>query len=280
MPYIAAAANGLFAEYGLDVELMEPAPGPENVRRVAAGGSDFCLTSITHYLRARAQSGDLAARYVAVVVQNDPIAGLVAADSRFERPADLAGCRLGGPATSGLVAEYQAGLEFLGWQRSELVPIDYGKAPAALGRGEVDAVADYADLIPRTRRQAGVEVRAVRLGVPVYSSGLVAADRLPPDVVDRMAEAIAAALERHRQDPEASVGAFLGRYPDVDPGEAVEGWELGEPSIFTDDPVGSMDADRWATTIKFVAGAHQLPAPPPATVYRPERLLTKTSGGS
>ena len=69
MPYIAAAANGLFAEFGLDVELMEPAPGPENVRRVAAGGSDFCLTSVTHYMRARAQSGDLAARYVAIVVQ-------------------------------------------------------------------------------------------------------------------------------------------------------------------------------------------------------------------
>ena len=69
MPYIAAAANGLFAEFGFDVQLMEPAPGPENVRRVAAGGSDYCLTSVTHYLRARAQSGAVAARYVATTVQ-------------------------------------------------------------------------------------------------------------------------------------------------------------------------------------------------------------------
>ncbi len=283
MPYLAAAANGLFAEYGFDIELMEPAPGPENVRRVAAGGSDFCLTSVSHYLRARAQSGDLAARYVGVVVQVDPIAGLVAEDSDMVRPADLSGRRLGGPATSGLVAEFQAGLEFLGLAPAELAPIDYGKAPAALGRGEVDMVADYADLVPRTRRQAGVDVRPVRLDLPRYSSGVVAADRLPADLVDRMVQAIAAALESQRQDPEASVGPLLQRYPDVDPADALEGWDLGVPNIFTEftgQPLGSMDADRWATTIEFVAGAHNLPAPPPETVYRPERLLTKTSGGS
>src|SRR5215467_1547976 len=129
MPYIAAAANGLFAEYGFEVELMEPAPGPENVRRVAAGGSDFCLTSVTHYLRARAQSGDIPARYVASVVQVDPISALVAADSRFQSPHDLGDARLGGPETSGLVAEFQHGLDYLGVARAALVPTDYGKAP-------------------------------------------------------------------------------------------------------------------------------------------------------
>lgn len=280
MPYIAAAASGLFAEFGLDVELMEPAPGPENVRRVAAGGSDFCLTSVTHYLRARAQSGDLAARYVAIVVQRDPISGLVAADSSFEQPADLSGRRLGGPANSGLVAAYQAGLDYLGLPRSELVPIDYGKAPGALGRGEVDVVADYAELIPRTRRQAEVEIRAIRLNLPIYSSGLVAADRVPADVVDRMIAAIAAALEHHRADPEAGLDTLMRRYPEVDPGDAIEGWELGEANIFTDVPVGSMDLDRWAATIDFIARAHQLPSQLPETVYQPERLLTKTGGGS
>jgi ABC-type nitrate/sulfonate/bicarbonate transport system substrate-binding protein len=135
-------------------------------------------------------------------------------------------------------------------------------------------------MIPRTRRQAGVEVRAVRLDLPIYSSGLVAADRVPAEVVDRMIAAIAAALDWQRRDPEAGVDALLRRYPDVDPGDAIEGWELGEPNIFTGDPVGSMDLGRWATTIDFVARAHDLPAPPPDTVYQPDRLLTKTGGGS
>jgi ABC-type nitrate/sulfonate/bicarbonate transport system substrate-binding protein len=254
------------------VELLEPAAGPENVRRVAAGGSEFCLTSVAHYLRARAQWGDLPARYAAVVVQRSPMAGLVRDDSTIATPADLAGARVGGPPDSRLVAEYQAALDHLGLPRAELVAMDYGAAPAALGRGEIDAVADYVDLVPRTRRQAGVAVRAVPFDVPVYSSGLVAADRLPEDVVDRMAAAIVAALERQRKDPEAGVTALLARYPDVDPAEALEGWSLAEPNIFTDDRVGAMDEDRWAATLEFVAGAHGVPVPRPASVYRPERL--------
>jgi ABC-type nitrate/sulfonate/bicarbonate transport system substrate-binding protein len=256
----------------LDVELMEPAPGPENVRRVAAGGSDFCLTSVAHYLKARYQSGDLAARYAAVVVQRDPIAGLVAADSAITSPAQLAGARLGGPADSALVAAYQAGLDELGLARSVLVPLDYAKAPEALRRGEVDAVADYVDLVPRTRRQAGVPVRAVQLGLPFYSSGLVAADRLPAELVGTVCDAVVAALERQRDDPDGGVANLLERYPGVDSSDALEGWALGEPNIFTDVPVGSMEADRWAATIDFTARAHRWPAPLPETVYRPERV--------
>lgn len=277
LPYLAAAASGLFADFDLDVQLMEPAPGPENVRRVAEGGSDFCLTSVNHYLKARAAWGDLPARYTSVVVQRNPMAGIVADDSRFTTPADLSGARLGGPADSKLVADYQAALRWLGLAPSELVPTDYGHAPAALGRGDVDAVADYIDLLPRTRRQAGVEVRGVPFRLPLYSSGLVAADRLPPDVVERVGDAVAAALEQARQDPEAGMDALLRRYPDVDPADALEGWELAVPNIFTDAPVGSMDAATWAATLEFASEAQHVPAPAPETVYRPERALQATT---
>lgn len=273
LPYLAAAASGLFADFDLDVQLLEPAPGPENVRRVAEGGADFCLTSVNHYLKARSLWGDLPARYTSVVVQRNPMAGIVDADSRFTTPADLSGARLGGPADSKLVADYQAALRWLGLAPAELVPIDYGEAPAALGRGEVDAVGDYIDLMPRTRRQAGIEVRGVPFGLPLYSSGLVAADRLPADVVERMGDAVAAALEQARDDPDGGMDALLRRYPDVDPGDALEGWELAVPNIFTGAPVGSMDAATWAATLEFAAGAQNLPFLPPETVYRPERAL-------
>lgn len=255
------------------MQLLEPAPGPENVRRVAEGGADFCLTSVNHYLKARSLWGELPARYTSVVVRRNPMAAIVAADSRFTTPADLSRARLGGPADSKLVADYQAALRWLGLPPAELVPVDYGRAPAALGRGEIDAVADYIDLIPRTRRQSGIEVRGVPFDLPLYSSGLVAADRVPADVVERMGDAVAAALAQTRQDPEAGLDALLRRYPDVDPGDALEGWELAVPNIFTGPPVGSMDAATWAATLRFASGAQDLPAPPPETVFRPERAL-------
>lgn len=245
---------------------------------MAAGGSDFCLTSVTHYLTARAQSGDLAARFVSVVVRRSPISGFVVADSPLRTPADLAGRRLGAPETSRLVNEFVAGMAMLGLDAPELVPRDYALAPAAMARGEVDMVCDFVDLLPRIRRQAGVAVRAVPLGLDIYSSGLVAADRIPDEVVSRLQSAIAAALEAQRADPEAGLDELARRYPDADPLEALEGWELAAPNIFTG-PVtplagplgprpGSSDPETWARTIVHVAAAHGLPAPDPETVFR------------
>lgn len=270
LPYLAAAEDGLFSEYDLDVELQEPAPGAENVKRVAGGGSDFCLTSVGHYLRARAEDDDLPARYAGVVVQRSPMAGLVAESSPIAEPADLSGRRLGGQPDAGLVREYRRALDHLGLAPPEVVPLPYGEAQAALGRGEVDAVADYVDLVPRTRRQAGVAVRAVPFGLPFYSSGLVAADRMPDDVVDRVRRAMAAALERQRAHPETGLDALRRRYPDADPADAVEGWSIGEPRIFTEEPLLSMDPDRWAATVAHTAAAHGVPAPPATSVYRPD----------
>lgn len=245
---------------------------------MAAGGSDFCLTSVTHYLTARAQSGDLAARFVSVVVRRSPMSGFVVADSPLATPADLAGRRLGAPAGSRMAREFGAGMEMLGLAPPHLVPCDYSLAPAAMARGEVDMVCDFVDLLPRIRRQAGVAVRPVPLNLDVYSSGLVAADRIPDEVVSRLQSAIAAALEAQRDNPTAGLDELDRRYPDADPLEAVEGWRLAVPNIFTG-PVtpltgplgprpGSSDPETWARTITHIAGAHGLPAPDPDTVFR------------
>lgn len=268
-------ANGLFAAHDLDVDVLEPAGGPDNIQRVAEGGADFCLTSVAHYLKARARFGDLPARFVAMVVQRSPMAALVAAGSPFTQPADLPGARLGGPADGGMVLEYQASLRRLGLGPSQLVPMDYREAWTALADGRVDAVADYVDIQPRLRRLAGIEVRAVPFGLDVYSSGLVAADRLSDERVAGMRDALVAALETQRAHPADGMDALLRRYPDVAPEAALEGWSLIEPYIFTDAPAGSMDAERWADTIEFAASAHGLPAPAPESVYRPQLALTR-----
>ena len=196
--------------------------------------------------------------------------GFVAAGSPLTTPADLAGRRLGAPAESRLVAEFLSGMAALGLAPPELVSLDYGLAPAAMARGEADMVCDFVDLLPRIRRQAGIAVRPVPLGLDVYSSGLVAADRLPDDLVARMQAAVAAALEHQRQDPERGLDELARRYPDADPLEALEGWSLAEPNIFTGPIPGSSDPGTWARTVAHLAGAHGLPAPAPETVYRPE----------
>lgn len=237
---------------------------------MAEGGADLCLTSVTHYLRARATWGRLPARFVAIVVQRSPLVAIVAEPSGIRRAKDLAGRRIGGPPDGRFTAEVQAALAARGLPPAEHVPLDYWDAQAALGRGDVDAVADFVDLVPRVRRLAGVPVRPVPLGIDAYSSGLVAADRLADDAVARIRAAVAAALEAQRADPSAGLDQLRRRYPDADPTEALEGWSLVEPNIFTGVEPGSMEPGRWSATLAWVSAAHGLPAPPPATVYRPQ----------
>jgi ABC-type nitrate/sulfonate/bicarbonate transport system substrate-binding protein len=239
---------------------------------VAAGGAEFCLTTVAHYLTARDRFGDLPARFVSAVVQRHPISGLVAADSPYRRPADLAGARVGGAGDKGLLAEYQTGLTSLGIARGTVVETEYKDAPAALGRGDVDVLPDFVDLVPRTTVQAGRPVRAVHLGVHAYGHGLVAGDTVDLETVRRMQGGIAAALERQHGDPTIGLDVLAERYPDADPGLAVDGWMMGEPGIFTGAPVGSSTPEGWAATVDFLAAAHGTAVLPYESVYRPDAI--------
>lgn len=255
------------------MEILEPAGGPDNIRLVARADAEFCLTSVLHYLVARDEEDLLPARFVAVVGQRSPMAGLVAADSPLHAPADLGGRRVGGPPEGRLLVEYRACLARRGIAEPTVVACDYGQAPAALGRGEIDVVPDFADLLPRTRRQAGIDLRAVPIGAEVYASGVVAGDHVDHEVAVRMREAVAAALARQRHAPDNGLDVLRQRYPGVDADEAVEGWRLVEAAIFTGAPVASMQPERWQASVEHYTAGHDLAAPDPTTTYRSELVM-------
>jgi ABC-type nitrate/sulfonate/bicarbonate transport system substrate-binding protein len=267
MPYLRAASDGTFARHGLDVDLLEPAPGPENVLRVADGGADFCLTSVAYFLEAQGRRPELGARFVAAITQRSPMSAIVREASTVAGVSDLSAARVGGPIDDGLLTEYLGALTRLGIAAPPVTEMGYLEAREALGRGDIDVVGDFIDLIPLVRRVAG-PVRPVHLGVEVYASGLVAADRLEAALVERMRDAIIAALSRHREIPEEGVAALVARYPETDPDDALESWMLIEPLIFAGIEPGTMTHDRWARSIEYSATVHRHPRPAPETVYR------------
>lgn len=271
--------NGLFAQHGVDLELLDPAGGPDNVVRVGSGDSDFALTSVQHYLSARARHGDIPARFVAMVVQRSPIGALVRASSSVRRPADLAHCRVGGDPENPQMIEFLATLDHLGIARPTVVPLAPGTAPATLGLGEVDAIVALVDALPRRQRHAGVDLRAVHVGRhDVYASGLIASDNLPDDLVARVRAGLVAALESQRAAPGAGLDQMADRYGDDRTDDAPEGWRRLEEFVFTGVPVGSMDADRWRSTLDFLCHARGLEVPAPESVYRPQFLRTTVAG--
>src|SRR5262249_11512975 len=110
MPYLRAAENGVFAEHGLDVELVQPAPEGANSMRVADGGADFCLTSVAYFVTARARRPDLPARFAAVITQRNPMAAVVLEGSPIGGVDELRDARVGGRGEGGLLTEYLGAL--------------------------------------------------------------------------------------------------------------------------------------------------------------------------
>ncbi len=269
-------ANGLFAEYDLAVEILDPAAGggAANTLRVAAGGADFCLTGVTYYLFARREAGSgLAARFVAVVHQRSPLAAIVAAGSDIAQPENLAGRRLArSKATGWLPDELVATLAERGIASPEIVPVPYGGPPHALASGTVDIMATFLDTTSQQQPTSGISTRAIHLGREIYASGLVAGDRVPDDVVDRMVRAVRAAFEMQQRQPEGGVEQFCLRFPETAPERARETWDLLSPFVFAGPPVGSMEEDRWAETIGWLADVHSLSVPGGA-VYRASPAL-------
>lgn len=267
---MTAGADGPFADLRIEVDIAGPPGGPDNIRQVASGERDFCLTSVHHFLTALGEGGEMAARFVAIVVQRSPLAALVPLGSPLTAPSDLAGVRVGGSGDHNHTLEFIATLQRLGLPAPSVVAAVDKDAHSALGRGEVDAIVGFTDSLPRVSRLVGLPLRAIPVGLDVYASGLVAGDHVPRELAERMRVALAAALERQRNDPAFGLDEMCRRYPETVPDEAIEGWRLLEPNVFTGVEPGMMDRARWEDTLAFLAAARGIRQPRPEQVYRPE----------
>lgn len=125
------------------------------------------------------------------------------------------------------------------------------------------------------RSKAVVRVLPVCLDLPVYASGVVAADHVPDEVAERMRDALGAGLELQRRDPGVGVSEFLRRYPSIPRTDAEVNWSLFDRFAFPDAaPPGSMSARRWWDTIAHTVKAHHLAPVPDDRVYRSALLHT------
>ena len=282
LPAFAASEAGLFAEQGLDVAYVPSAQAPE---AVAAGDADFALTSIVHVLDAQRRAAErLPVRFVAAFHQRNPIVGVVREDSNLREASDLAGARAARWSMPWYAHEYAGALSHMGLGAPVLVDTP-GGLDVALGSGAVDVLPMWMDNLTPARARGmtlhhdGVDfaIRAIALDVPVYSTGLIAADRLPLDVVRRMRHALAAGHELQRAHPQPGLAGFRRCFPEVSEEHARINWELYEPYAFDGTTPGAMTAARWQDTIAHSAAAHDLPPLPAQHVLRAELCMEPVS---
>lgn len=280
LPVFAAKASGLFAEYGLDVELVDAVAYPDTslqglsqrVEAVARGDVDFAITAIAYLLSAQSETdGVVPVRFVAALHQRNSIAGIVAEDSQLRTPADLPGRRTAGGSLGWFVDQYRTGLARLGLGSPVMVDTAGGAyGAAALSRAEVEVIPTWMDTLPVVQNGAEIPVRAIPLDLDVYATGLAASDRLPLELTTRMRDALVAGLHLQREHPEVGMQAFVERVPTVPTERVLKSWLVFEPYAFAGGGPGHMDQDRWAATIDYTATAHRLSPPRPEQVYRPE----------
>ena len=265
----------MFDAHGLEVELVAPlGRGAEPVHRVAAGDADACFTSVHSFLSAAQDAGGRpGARFVAVAHQRSAVAAIVRADSPLRIPADLAGRRLAVSQFGWFLAEWEGALAPHGLGPPVRVPVDPADAQSPLARGEVDMVGAWVDSVPWVRRRAGVAVRAVTFGPDFYTTGLVASDRVSPEVAGRLHAAFAAGLKLQRRRPAVGLEECAWHAPGADPLDALEEWSLLEPFLFADRPPASMSDARWRSTLDHATAIHGFPAFGVADVARPELFV-------
>ncbi|MBA2366396.1 MAG: ABC transporter substrate-binding protein [Actinobacteria bacterium] len=284
LPYFTADAMGIFRDHGLEVEIVHPEPGPENIEAVAAGRYDFCLTSVTHFLRATTGDPGIGARFVFMVARHTHMGVFYAQD----RPAshgrliqtfsDLEGASFIGNSDSPFAREYLQLLKTIGVTAAPLVEMPYGEVAEGLAMGKGDVTADYVDLGPdyQARGMAnGDEITALpfhEAGIDTYGSGLVAGTRLiesRPDLVRAVIAVVQEALEATRHDPSRGVGALLEAYPEAGFDRTLASWKASEPLIFLDDgrAAGEIDPDKWRRTAAHHMDVHATTFVEPESVY-------------
>ncbi len=291
LPAFAAAEGGLFAEQGIEVEFVSAPAAPDwtlrgfgsRLNAVAAGDADFALTSVAYLASAQREAGGyFPARFAAVSHQRNPIAAVVRDDSDLQDPADLASARAARWSMPWFTQEYAGALAYMGLGAtvvgsSEGVDLEtLGGMNRALGGGGIDVIPVWMDMTPYHREarftDAGFPTRVIPLDVEVYTTGLLAADRLPLELVTRMRDAFVAGYELQREDPEPGIAAFRRRFPAVSDEHLRANWSLFEPYAFDGVPPGSMSSERWQATIGYTASTHGLPIFPAESLYRPELL--------
>lgn len=288
LPAFAAMEAGLFAEQSVEVEFVSGTIADMSLRglsqrvaAVAAGEAEFALTAVPYLFSAQADAdGSLAARFAAVAHQRNPIVAVVRDDSEIHQPADLPRARAAKWCIPWFTQEYVGALERMGLGRATVVESSAtrdlettGGLTRALREGEIDVLPTWMDMTPY-HTDAGFATRIIPLNIEVYSTGLLAADCVPLELVTRMRDAFVAGYDVQRDDPEPGFAAFCRRFPRISDAHIRRNWALFEPAAFDGVPPGSMDAERWLATIDHTADTHGLPVFPPESIYRPELLIS------
>jgi len=245
--FFAAQTNGIFAKYGLDVEIR---PGGENApvaQELVSGRVQFAIGNADDVLLFREQDVDVVA--LLAPIQQTPRCIMVRADSGVDSLSKL----------KGLTLQANRGQAFLSYmeQRGMLDGVQVVPYSGSIARFVADdrtAVQAYNFSEPQLAEQQGVKAKTLMLseiGFNPYASCLLARSdfvKSEAAICQRMTQACREGWEQYLRDPVKANEAILERNPERMTAAALAyGAEQLKPLCQPTEAsqLGDMSASRW-----------------------------------
>ena len=285
--YYAAADEGIYEKYCLDVEIREGGVDIAPHQQLASGAVDFAVSWVPKALVPREEGMDIV--NVAQVFQRSGTLQVSWADAGINSPADLAGKVVGnwgwGNEFELLAGSRKAGLD----PSSDYELVQQSFDMLALLNGEIDAAQamiynEYAQMLESTNPATGLRVTADDLSVidwndegtamlqdALWADGARLGNADYADITTRF---VAASLEgwMHCRDNSAEcVEIVLNNGSSL--GASHQAWQMNEINGLiwpSPDGAGVMDEDLWAQTINVATSQGILAAAPDSGAYTTE----------
>ena len=282
--YYAAADEGIYEKYCLDVEIREGGVDIAPHQQLASGAVDFAVSWVPKALVPREEGMDIV--NVAQVFQRSGTLQVSWADTGINGPADLAGKVVGnwgwGNEFELLAGSRKAGLD----PSSDYELVQQSFDMLALLNGEIDAAQamiynEYAQMLESTNPATGLRVTADDLSVidwndegtamlqdALWADGARLGNADYADITTRF---VAASLEgwMHCRDNSAEcVEIVLNNGSSL--GASHQAWQMNEINGLiwpSPDGAGVMDEDLWAQTTAVATSSGDLEAAPDSGAY-------------
>ena len=275
--FFLAQEKGYFATENVSVT-MDPSGGSgEAVTRIGTGAYDFGFADINVLLDFNVKNPGNAGKAVYMLYYRSPLSVASLAKVGINKPADLAGRKMGGSLSDGAYKLFPAYANLTGL-KSDAVKWEYGDLrlrEAMLLKGDVDAILGFDSTMYFGLTRQGIKPADIKFmyysdaGMDLYGNAIVASKKIlaNPAVVKGFVNAVAKGWRDALANPQAAITALKKHSPLVD--EALEleklRWLIKNQIVTAEsraDGLGGVRKDRIEKSVVVLTKAFQLPSTP------------------
>jgi NitT/TauT family transport system substrate-binding protein len=277
--FFDALTKGYFRQQGLDVQILEGAGSGTAATLVANGSNDFGFSDAGVVAKTIDSGAEI--KMVAGIYQRTPSIIISLKSSNINGPEDLVGKTVGdsfGAAPLQLLPAY-LNANGVDPNQVEVVNITPGAVIPALLNGRIDALLGYSSSdLPVAEAEAPGQLAVQHyadFGVVTLSNGIITSDEMirnRPEVVRGFVNAVQMGYADCQEDPAAAIGLLVDRFlQTVNKDQATVALREVVGNLHSDRtkdmPVGYMDPQDWADTLKTLEQYGVLTSPQAPETY-------------